>query len=91
MAAQLANVQQKWDEYKVSLDKSLNDKSKPWYKGFQMVEEKTNVPRIYLFVGKCILFNISEGTFWESPHMDKVYVIFSKKKSLRGYEFRLNV
>lgn len=53
MAAHLANAQQKWEEYKVSLDKSLNDKNKPWYQALEFIEQKTNVPRVYLFVGKC--------------------------------------
>ena len=52
MAAQLGNVQQKFDEYKDSVDKALHDKTKPWFKGFEFAEQKTNVPRVYIFLGK---------------------------------------
>lgn len=55
MAAQLGNVQQKFDEYKDSVDKALHDKTKPWFKGFEFAEQKTNVPRVYIFIG-CAAF-----------------------------------
>lgn len=47
-----AQVQQFFDQYKDTLDKSLNDQSKPWSKVFEKVEEKTNIPKLYLFLGK---------------------------------------
>lgn len=37
---------------KVSLNQTLNDKDKPWKKALDLAEEKTGVPRLYLFAGK---------------------------------------
>lgn len=92
MAAQLANVQAKWDEYKVSLEKSLGDKSKPWYQGFEMIEQKTNIPRLYLFIGK------SHHLKWKKLFQNEktiYYILFTscliKKKTLPQYECRLNI
>lgn len=34
------------------LDKCLEDKQKPWTKYLAMAEEKTNVPRKYIFLGE---------------------------------------
>lgn len=64
MAAQVAQVQQFFDQYKDTLDKSLNDKSKPWTKVFNTIEEKTNIPKVYLFLGKfqfLFLSNVGMG------------------------------
>lgn len=43
---------QKIDEYKTKLNSALNDNSKPWKAVLDFAEEKTNVPRLYLFAGK---------------------------------------
>uniref|UniRef100_A0A1L8EHN0 Receptor expression-enhancing protein n=1 Tax=Haematobia irritans TaxID=7368 RepID=A0A1L8EHN0_HAEIR len=56
-----AQVQQFLDQYKDTVDASLNDKSKPWSKIFHTVEEKTNIPKFYLFLGAaafCALYLI---------------------------------
>jgi hypothetical protein len=42
----------KFDSYKQQLEKDLSDDSKPWTKYFKLVEEKINVPRLYIFLGK---------------------------------------
>lgn len=34
------------------LDKCLEDKKKPWTKYLALAEEKTNVPRKYIFLGE---------------------------------------
>lgn len=47
----------KIDECKESLNKSLCDNSKPWTKVFDLVEEKTNVPRLYIFLGKFFFYS----------------------------------
>lgn len=44
---------------KVSLNQTLNDKEKPWKKALDLAEEKTGVPRLYLFAGK--LFNVYQN------------------------------
>lgn len=49
----------KYEEIKSKLDSSLNDNSKPWTKFLQLAEEKTNVPRLYLFGGKFSILNAS--------------------------------
>ncbi|KAL7051239.1 hypothetical protein ACKWTF_004394 [Chironomus riparius] len=41
----------KLDTYKQQLEKELSDDSKPWTKYFKMIEEKTNVNKIYIFGG----------------------------------------
>lgn len=41
----------KVEECKETLNKALCDKSKPWTAAFDFVEEKTNVPRLYIFGG----------------------------------------
>lgn len=38
-------------EVKTCLDKSLRDASKPWTNTFSMLEEKTGVDRLYIFLG----------------------------------------
>lgn len=43
---------EKIEAIKVSLNQSLNDKEKPWKKLFDLAEEKSGVPRVYLFAGK---------------------------------------
>lgn len=42
----------KLDTYKQQLEKELADDSKPWTKYFKLLEEKTNLPKIYIFLGK---------------------------------------
>lgn len=42
----------KLQEYKDTLERTLNDKSKPWTKFFEKAEAKTGVNRVYLFVGE---------------------------------------
>lgn len=42
---------------KVSLNQTLNDKEKPWKKALDLAEEKTGVPRLYLFAGKFNAFH----------------------------------
>ncbi|KAG5678979.1 hypothetical protein PVAND_008593 [Polypedilum vanderplanki] len=37
--------------YKQQLEKELNDESKPWTKYLRLLEEKSNVPRSYIFLG----------------------------------------
>lgn len=41
-------------EVKDYLDKALHDKTKPWEPVLEMMEGKTGVNRLYLFVGKCV-------------------------------------
>ena len=64
----------KFDGYKKQLEKDLNDESKPWSKYLKLVEEKTNVPRLYLFFGKkeifFIILNLSYYERNESPLKD---------------------
>ncbi|XP_067631499.1 receptor expression-enhancing protein 5 isoform X1 [Eurosta solidaginis] len=48
-------------KYKKSVQTALNDPSKPWTQAFELVEAKTNVPRLYLFLGAagfCALYLI---------------------------------
>lgn len=42
----------KFEGYKQQLEKDLQDPAKPWTKYLKLVEEKTNVPRLYIFFGK---------------------------------------
>jgi hypothetical protein len=42
----------KFESYKKQLEKELSDDSKPWTKYLNMLEEKTNVPKSYIFLGK---------------------------------------
>uniref|UniRef100_A0A0K8TRV3 Receptor expression-enhancing protein n=1 Tax=Tabanus bromius TaxID=304241 RepID=A0A0K8TRV3_TABBR len=42
---------QKFEEIKSKLTAALNDDKKPWKKLFDFVEVKTNVPRVYVFLG----------------------------------------
>lgn len=37
---------------KVTLNQALNDKDKPWKKVLDLAEEKSGVPRLYIFGGK---------------------------------------
>jgi len=41
---------------KVSLNQTLNDKDKPWKKILDVAEEKSGVPRLYLFAGTAGFF-----------------------------------
>lgn len=41
-----------FDHFKENIDKSLRDKSKPWTQAFEFLESKSNIPRLYLFLGK---------------------------------------
>jgi len=43
---------------KVSLNQTLNDKDKPWKKALDLAEEKTGVPRLYLFAGVAGFFTL---------------------------------
>lgn len=43
---------QKLDEMKKCLNDSLTDSGKPWKSAFDIIEEKSGIPRIYLFLGK---------------------------------------
>lgn len=49
----IANMSQRVEELKQTVNKSLNDSTKPWKAAFDFVEEKSGVPRLYLFSGKC--------------------------------------
>lgn len=42
----------KFENIKQTLEKDLNDDSKPWSKYLKLVEEKTGVQRIYIFFGE---------------------------------------
>lgn len=42
---------EKIEQVKVSLNYSLNDAEKPWKKAFDFAEQKSGVPRLYLFGG----------------------------------------
>jgi hypothetical protein len=42
----------KLDTYKQQLEKELADDSKPWTKYFKLLEEKTNLPKLYIFLGE---------------------------------------
>lgn len=42
----------KLQEYKDNIEQSLNDKSKPWTKYFELAEQKVGVNRVYIFLGK---------------------------------------
>ncbi|KAJ8708665.1 hypothetical protein PYW08_010047 [Mythimna loreyi] len=37
--------------YRESLERSLNDRSKPWAKFLDKIEQRTGVPRLYVFFG----------------------------------------
>jgi len=39
------------EKLKEDINKSLEDKTKPWYNIFEYVEKNTNVPKIYIFLG----------------------------------------
>lgn len=43
---------EKIEAIKVSLNQALNDKEKPWKKALDLAEEKSGVPRLYIFGGK---------------------------------------
>lgn len=43
---------EKIEAIKVSLNQVLNDKEKPWKKALDLAEEKSGVPRLYIFGGK---------------------------------------
>lgn len=40
------------DEIKEQITCALSDSTKPWKKTFDLVEQKTGVPRLYIFIGK---------------------------------------
>lgn len=42
---------QKIEEVKDTLNKALNDNTKPWKAAFDFAETKSGVPRLYLFGG----------------------------------------
>lgn len=42
----------KVDQYKQKLEKELSDDKKPWTKYLNIIEEKTQVPKLYIFLGK---------------------------------------
>lgn len=42
---------EKIEAIKVSLNQSLNDKEKPWKKAFDLAEEKSGIPRLYICAG----------------------------------------
>ncbi|XP_054738529.1 receptor expression-enhancing protein 5 isoform X1 [Anastrepha obliqua] len=49
------------EKYREPVEKALRDRSKPWTQAFDFVEAKTNVPRLYLFLGAsafCALYLI---------------------------------
>lgn len=46
----------KLQEYKDNIEQSLNDKSKPWTKYFELAEQKVGVNRLYIFLGKFLYF-----------------------------------
>lgn len=48
----------KLQEYKASIERSLNDKNNPWAKYFEKAEQKTGVNRVYIFLGKFPFFLI---------------------------------
>lgn len=48
---------EKIEAIKVSLNQVLNDKEKPWKKALDLAEEKSGVPRLYIFGGE-LSFNL---------------------------------
>lgn len=49
------------DKIKNTIEKSLKDNTKPWTQAFGFLEEKSNVPRLYIFfgvAGLCALYLI---------------------------------
>lgn len=46
------------DQVKNFLDKSLQDKSKPWFQAFDFLESKTGVSRVHLFAGKKFSYSL---------------------------------
>lgn len=48
----------KLQEYKDTIERSLNDKNSPWAKYFEVAEKKTGVNRVYIFIGKFPFFSI---------------------------------
>ncbi|XP_055628155.1 receptor expression-enhancing protein 5 isoform X3 [Toxorhynchites rutilus septentrionalis] len=42
---------QKLEDVRTSIEKSLKDDSKPWTPAFKLAEEKSGVPRLYIFLG----------------------------------------
>lgn len=51
-------MSQRIEEFKQTVNTSLNDSTKPWKAAFDFLEEKSGVPRLYLFSGKC------NGEYW---------------------------
>jgi len=47
---------EKIEAIKVSLNQALNDKEKPWKKALDLAEEKSGVPRLYIFAGTAGFF-----------------------------------
>lgn len=41
----------KFEGIKNQIEKDLNDDKKPWTKYLKLAEEKSNVPRLYIFLG----------------------------------------
>lgn len=59
-------MSQRVEEIKQTVNNSLSDSTKPWKAAFDFVEEKTGVPRLYLFSGKYledILFFLTPTQF----------------------------
>lgn len=48
----------KFEGLKQQLEKDLSDDKKPWTKYLKLAEEKTNLPRIYIFGGSYEFFFI---------------------------------
>lgn len=46
----------KFEGLKQQLEKDLSDDKKPWTKYLKLAEEKTNLPRIYIFGGSYEFF-----------------------------------
>lgn len=46
----------KLQDYKVSLERALNDKTKPWSKYLDAAEQRTGVNRLYLFAGTLVFY-----------------------------------
>lgn len=68
-------MSQRVDELKQSVNQSLSDSTKPWKAAFDFVEEKTGVPRLYLFSGKFEYGSFSSLAYVADSHCDDVITV----------------
>jgi hypothetical protein len=81
----------KFEGYKQQLEKDLNDNSKPWSKYLKLIEEKTNVPRLYIFLGKSIFHKSKFIALWKKWGAIKGSLKGSKSQKVAYNERRLAI